>query len=247
MSTMTSLPACCSDPDDRWPWRQRLPDLQLVTLHFDASALLPEHFEHCGITPPESIRNAIAKRQAEYLAGRLCAREALQKVTGRPDIPGTDSDRAPQWPTHSVGSITHTHGHAAAIVGHQTDYAGLGIDLEVAISDQRAQKLATQILTNDEQVRFADAMQSSPGPFLTQVFSLKESLFKALYPITRQRFYFEHAEVISWTPEGEAELRLLKTLSPDWPAGSTLQGFVANRENTFLSLVPVSNKTHPNR
>ena len=29
----------------------------------------------------------VAKRQAEYLAGRLCAREALRRVTGQPGVP----------------------------------------------------------------------------------------------------------------------------------------------------------------
>lgn len=239
----TSLPACCSNLDDRWPWRQRLPDLQLITLRFDANALQPDHFDHSGITPPDAVRNAIAKRQAEYLAGRLCAREALHRVIGHPDVPGTDTDRAPQWPARSVGSITHTHGHAAAIAGKQTAYAGLGIDLEITMPDQRARKLATQILTPDEQTRFANAMQSAPGAFLTQAFSLKESLFKALYPITRQRFYFEHAEIVSWAPEGNVELRLLKALSPEWTAGTVLQGYVADLENACLSLVPVSSKS----
>ena len=65
---------------------------------------------------------------------------------------------------------------------------------------------------------------SQLGLGVTLTFSLKESLFKALYPLTRQRFYFEHAELLEWSVEGYARLRLLTDLSADWQAGRELEG-----------------------
>jgi enterobactin synthetase component D len=77
------------------------------------------------------------------------------------------------------------------------------------------------------------------GLTVTLTFSLKESLFKTLYPLTRQRFYFEHAEVLDWSTEGLARLRLLTDLSPQWRQGAELQGQFCLQDGHLLSLVSV--------
>lgn len=59
---------------------------------------------------------------------------------------------------------------------------------------------------------------------MTLTFSLKESLFKTLYPLTLQRFYFEHAELLEWSADGLARLRLLTDLSAEWRHGAELSG-----------------------
>lgn len=235
----TSLPACCSALDDQWPWPRPLPELQLIALNFDSSALQDEDFLRCGIEVPPTVQRAVPKRKAEYLAGRLCAREALLRTAGVASAPTTGEDRAPQWPQNCVGSITHSHGWAAAVVGARSNYAGLGLDMELTMQDVRARKLAHQILTEHEQDRFAREMADTPGEFLTLVFSLKESLFKALYPLTRKRFYFEHAEILDWQPSGHAQLRLLIDLSDDWRAHQELGAQFVNRNGRILSLVAV--------
>ncbi|BES72561.1 4'-phosphopantetheinyl transferase [Marinobacter nanhaiticus D15-8W] len=236
---MTSLPLCCSALDDSWPWRQPLPDLQLIALNFDTTALQDGDFLRCGIDAPPSVQRAVAKRKTEYLAGRLCAREALFRSLGITACPGTGEDRAPLWPRDCVGSITHSHGWAAAVVGRRTHYAGLGLDVEQIMPDARALKLAHQILTANEQDRFAGQMANTPGEFLTLAFSLKESLFKALYPLTRQRFYFEHAELVDTNPDGSSRLRLLTDLSTDWCSDRELDAHFTNRNGRVLSLVAV--------
>lgn len=236
---MTSLPLCCSALDDSWPWRQPLPDLQLIALNFDTAALQDDDFLRCGIEAPPSVQRAVAKRKTEYLAGRLCAREALFRAQGITAVPGTREDRAPLWPRDCVGSITHSHGWAAAVVGRQSHYAGLGLDVERIMPDERALKLAHQILTANEQARFADQMTHTPGEFLTLVFSLKESLFKALYPLTRKHFYFEHAELVDSNPDGSARMRLLTDLSEDWRSDRELDAHFVSRHGRVLSLVAV--------
>ncbi|WP_223807996.1 4'-phosphopantetheinyl transferase [Marinobacter sp. R17] len=235
----TSLPLCCSNLDDGWPWRQPLPGLQLISLDFDPDQLRPGDFRDCEILPPAAVQRARGKRQTEYLAGRLCAREALQRLTGEGIVPETGHDRAPRWPADCVGSITHSQGKAAAIVGARQHYAGVGLDLEITMTDARARKLAGQILTADEHTRAADAMAAAPGLCLTRIFSLKESLFKALYPITGQRFYFEHAEVLETPSEGHSRLRLLKSLSDDWPAGAVIDAQYTEHDDHILSLIAI--------
>ena len=74
---------------------------------------------------------------------------------------------------------------------------------------------------------------------VTLTFSVKESLFKALYPIVRQRFYFEHAEVLDWTHDGQVRLRLLTDLSAEWRHGSELQAQFGVKDGQLLSLVGI--------
>ena len=85
-----------------------LPATRLVSAHFDTAQLRPEDFPDSGIPPVRGV----AKRQAEYLAGRLCAREALHQLCGQALVPGRDEDGVPLWPAGTVGSITHGAGRA---------------------------------------------------------------------------------------------------------------------------------------
>lgn len=243
---MSFLPACCSTPDDRWPWPQSMPGLQLVSLEFEARHLRPDDFERSNIVPPPSVARAVAKRQAEYLAGRFCAREGLQRITGQPVTPAQGKDRAPIWPTGCVGSITHTQGWAAAVIGQKEHYAGLGLDAEIIMPDERARPLSRQILTPSEQVRFGSELASQAGFFITLAFCLKETLFKALYPLVQKRFYFEHAELLSWHPKGNARLRLLTHLSDDWQAQTELDAQFVRDQKRLISLIAVGANTRHN-
>lgn len=237
---MSLLPACCSNPEDRWLWPQPQPGLELISLDFDPDNLKPDDFTISDIVPPPSVERAVAKRQAEFLAGRFCAREGLRRVTGQMVVPELGDDRAPVWPTGSVGSITHTQGWAAAVIGQQIDYAGVGLDAEIIMSDERARPLSRQILTPSEQVRFRDDLSNHSGLFITLAFCLKETLFKALYPLVRQRFYFEHAEVLAWHSDGTARLRLLSTLSSEWPAQTELDAWFIQEGQRLISLIAIS-------
>jgi len=245
MSFKATLPAFCTERDDRLPWPRPLPDLPLVAVDFDSGGLQDQDFEHCGVEMPSNLHRAVAKRKAEYLAGRLCAREALRTVIGMGAVPGTGEDRAPQWPAGSVGSITHSHGKAAAIVGAAPHYASVGLDMEHLMPDQRALKLTGQVLTKAEQDRFGAALADTPGEFLTLAFSLKETLFKALYPLTLKRFYFEHAELLGWQADGTARLRLLTDLSEQWCCDRELDAQFVNRNGQILSLIAISKETSP--
>ncbi|PAU60166.1 4'-phosphopantetheinyl transferase family protein [Pseudomonas indica] len=230
-------PACCSPFDSQWPLPQALPGARLVACLFQPDMLMAEDFLRCGIEAPASIQRSVAKRQAEFLAGRLCAREAMRGLGGPAVVPALGEDRAPQWPTGFSGSITHGKGWAAAVVAQQSDWRGLGLDVEQLLTETRAERLAGEILTP------AELQRLRPGQTALQVtltFSLKESLFKALYPLVGKRFYFEDAELLDWQPDGTARLRLLCDLSDDWCRGVELEAQFATFDEYLLSLVAVS-------
>lgn len=236
---MTPLPACCTPLDAHWPLPTPLPGTVFLSTRFDPALLLADDFQRSAVPPPASIQRSVAKRQAEFLAGRLCARAALQQLDQLDCVPAIGDDRAPVWPGHISGSITHSTGHAAAIVGHKAQWRGLGMDLENLLSLERAERLAGEILTPDELQRMALGPREQVALLVTLTFSVKESLFKALYPIVQKRFYFEHAEVLEWSQAGRVRLRLLTDLSAEWCYGKELEGQFAVEGEQLLSLVAV--------
>lgn len=219
----------------------KLPDLAEIELAysaFDPALLDSQDFERFQIPEPRGV----AKRKAEFLCGRLCARQALLNLTGTASTPTRGADRAPQWPQGIVGSITHSGQQAAAIVAHQRHWQSLGLDLEQCLAVERAQSLSREILTPHEQ-RLLPPDPSTQAFFITLCFSLKESLYKALYPLVGRSFYFQDAEWVVLPAQGKAQLRLLTHLSPEWPQGSLVEGFYQQQESHLLSLIPVPHST----
>lgn len=239
MNPLPALPACCTPLDDRWPLPFALAGTVLVGTHFNAGLLASDDFQRSAVEPPTSIQRSVAKRQAEFLAGRVCARAALQQLDGLDIVPAIGDDRAPVWPAHISGSITHSTGRAAAIVAQKSQWRGLGMDLENLLDPERAERLAGEILTPAELQRMAAGRRDQLALHVTLTFSVKESLFKALYPIVQQRFYFEHAEVLEWSESGTARLRLLTDLSSEWRTGHELAAQFALIDGQVLSLVSI--------
>lgn len=223
-----------------WPWRETLPRSQWVSLRFDKRQLTAHDFSRCDIPAPESVQRAASKRQTEYLAGRLCARQALWRLTGTAQVPAVADSRAPVWPVGVVGSITHGGDLAAALVASASHYHGIGLDAEEILAVSRAERLASQILTPNERDWLAILPSAQRGLFVTLVFSLKESLFKALFPLVGVRFYFQDAELVAWDGETQqVSVQLLKPLASDWPAGRRLNGHYARLDRYLLSMLAI--------
>lgn len=240
MTRLPALPACCTPLRADWPLPQPLPGSVWRSTDFTPAHLLADDFARSAIEMPASIQRSVAKRQTEFLAGRLCARAAVLQLDGTLATPGIGEDRAPVWPDHIAGTITHSNGRAAALVALKSEWQGLGIDLENLLSDERARRLAKEILTPDELQRMAAGCAEDLALLVTLTFSLKESLFKALFPLVQKRFYFEHAQVLSWTREGHVRLRLLTDLSPEWHEGRELDAQFGLYQGQLLSVVAIS-------
>jgi len=135
--------------------------------------------------------NATARRRFYFALGRAAARDALADLGAAP----------------------------VAIVGWQSNYAGLGVDLERLTPglSARAERL---VCTPAERAWIGDGVQTSRG---TMLFSAKEAVFKALFPIEHVWLGFADAE-LAWQPEVCAfEARLLKRASGAYPVGAVLQ------------------------
>jgi 4'-phosphopantetheinyl transferase EntD len=138
------------------------------------------------------------RREAEFRAGRACAREALSRIgiDGWPLIPATT--REPQWPDDVVGSITHSGAYCAAAVARGHHCAGIGIDVEA--TGRVGDELAPAVCSRDELAALDKHGSSGRAELLTLIFSAKESVFKAIFP--RQRLFLEFSDVeIEFEPE----------------------------------------------
>ncbi|MCD6007303.1 4'-phosphopantetheinyl transferase family protein [Halomonas sp. IOP_31] len=235
-----SLPACLGPWLNAWPWAEALPGAQWLALRYAKSAFTFEAWSQAAVTPPDALCRAASKRQLEFLAGRLCAREALNALTGEPHVPVIGAGKAPHWPAGTVGSITHGGDLAAALVARVECWRGIGQDAEALLGEARAERLAPQILTPAERHWLETLPTERRGEFITLAFSLKESLFKALFPLVGVRFYFQDAELTGWDPaRHRATLRLTTTLSDEWLAGRALTGHYATLEHYLLSVIAI--------
>src|SRR6202035_5770079 len=145
---------------------------------------------------PQALRHATQKRQREFLAGRRCAEEALQRLGPGSTHVAMAEDRAPIWPDGVVGSITHSGNFAAAAVAWAADIAGLGIDSEQIVDPAAAHDIAAVCMVG-EATLFRAAHGRSFCEFCTFVFSAKEAVFKCLFPLTRKFFEFSDVRIIS--------------------------------------------------
>jgi enterobactin synthetase component D len=136
------------------------------------------------------------KRKAEFLAGRFCAQQALNRLGLSPLPIPIGQHRAPMWPAGVCGAITHHQDpqQATALCAVSRDAIGVGIDLESTFDAAQAATLAPNIINQTEQALIMRlGLSDAFATWLTFIFSAKETLFKALYPLVG--FYFDFLDV----------------------------------------------------
>ncbi len=176
----------------------------------------------------ESLDGAVPKRRAQFAVGRQAAALALARFGCTIPL-RRNSDGSPGWPVGFVGSISHTEHLAAAAVARADSHRGLGIDLEQIVSVATFEELAARVLAPAEHALLrASLPQADARTLFSLGFSLKESLFKCLYPLCAEFFDFEDAELTQVKPHdidcGDAELRLTRALPGGFHLGFSLRG-----------------------
>lgn len=220
-------PACLSQHH-----QEELADgLIRTSCSYQSERLLDDSFLLAQIPLPHPLRTAVAKRKTEYLAGRWCAREGLLRL-GTQGVPEVNEDRSPHWPEGRIGSITHSHGIAEVLVADADRWLAVGLDTEQWVVPERAARLEKELFTDYERQQLNRMTPLQRANRLTLIFSAKESLFKALYPLTGKRFYFHDAE--RRKPD---RLTLLRTLNADWPKGTEIPFRWRERQHGVLSWI----------
>ncbi len=125
------------------------------------------------------------QRRLEYSSGRRVAHEALSMAIGE-SLPVLTDERLPVWPKGWVGSISHTKNKAAAMLGRECDYAGMGIDL--ALQNSVTERIAEKVTTPSERTTLVADVS-------TQIFSAKEAVYKAVNPISLEFLGMRDVEI----------------------------------------------------
>ncbi|MFC9239090.1 4'-phosphopantetheinyl transferase [Streptomyces decoyicus] len=141
------------------------------------------------------VSGAVPQRQLEFGTVRGCARSALAElgIAPAPLLPGPN--REPQWPPGIVGAMTHCAGYRAAAVARSADVRTIGLDAEphLPVEDPGVVDLIT---LPEERVQLRRLSAAQPEVCWDRlVFSAKESVYKAWYPLTRRWLDFEEAHV----------------------------------------------------
>ncbi|MFC3033668.1 4'-phosphopantetheinyl transferase [Pseudoalteromonas fenneropenaei] len=203
-------------------------------LQFEPESFQQTDFAQFDVAFPDKLKNAVAKRRGEYLAGRICAQAVLAQLQQPPTQIASGEDRAPIWPQGVVASITHSKNIAiAAGFISQVSNAGLGIDVEHLMKDKQELELQRHILAPGEEALHKELGKHFSHP-LTLIFSAKESIFKALYPSVRKFFGFEAARLIAFS-HNQLQFEMQTTLCPQVPAGLVLSVHYQTRELWLLT------------
>lgn len=216
------------------------PDLMLMVANYNLSCFSENLFNTFSIPFPEHLNHAVKKRRAEYLASRVCIRHALSLWGIEGFILHNDADRAPIWPAGMVGALSHTDGFISLLTGYSSSGKWPGIDCEKVIEEANATSLQAIIINADEKevMRLSGL---SDGVALTVAFSLKESLYKALFPHLRQFMDFEAAEIVDCNVSASnILLRLTRHLSPEFPTGRLFTGHAQVTDDRVLSWIVVT-------
>ena len=179
---------------------------------------------------------AVPKRQAEFLAGRWAARQALSAL-GVDATLSRNEDGSPRWPLQVVGSITHGAGRALCAVARVDEVRSLGIDAERLMSESAKDELLARICGEAERDVLARGLELPEHRSVTVAFSAKESLYKCLYPLVGKFMDFSAARVVT-AVAGELTLELSVDWSTDFPRGQQFQArFVASEHDVESAVV----------
>lgn len=149
---------------------------------------------------PSELRDAVASRKADFLAGRLAAREAIRRAIGEGAEVGRDATGAPQWPAGVSGSISHHNGVACAVAGPSTAPGGVGVDIAPLLGGDSLRAVIRQCLTEAEQGHTL-AGDRFAREWASIAFAAKESLFKAAHPRVARFIGFDEAALVEIDPE----------------------------------------------
>ena len=157
---------------------------------------------------PEEValmRGATEARRREFATARHCARTALARlgIAAMPILRGVK--REPLWPEGVVGSITHCRGYRAAAVALAKDVVTVGIDAEP--DDRLPHGVERRVLRDEEREWLVRAPAGVPWDRV--IFSAKEAIYKAWFPLTRRWLGFEDAIVAIDAESGVFHARLL--------------------------------------
>lgn len=196
-----------------------------------------------GFFPPEvvwqfGVRPVTAggcrRRTIEKTLTAELTAEVLARLGVAGDLPGRGAAGEPLWPAGVCGSISHTMNATGSVAvicaGAKGRYQSIGLDLQNAVR-KPAGNLRERIVVGAENPRTDFE--------ILRLFSAKEAVYKAYYPLVRKFFGFSEAELL-WDEGSQLyHGRLLVGLEP-FKVGQEFIVRSITRENLILACALLS-------
>jgi len=168
-----------------------------------------------------AMSRMVPVRQKSFAAGRVAAHLAMTRL-GHPVAPVLMTpDRAPLWPAHLTGSISHSHTCCIAALGRADQVRALGVDVEED-SDLESD-LVPEVCTGKERAWLSTQPQTRTGLLAKLIFSAKECAYKCQYPLSNTLFGFEMFNV-TLDLETHQFTAVFQKDVPQFAAGTRLNG-----------------------
>ena len=215
------------------------PNRHIYRCDYDLSHYNDGLFHIFNIHYPPRLQKAAVKRKAEYLAGRLCAQQALKSFGILAIDILADDNRCPIFPEGIQGSITHASTSAIAAVSIKSELKGVGIDLENLVKEELMQEIAPQTVFGQEFDLFKlDSIESRL--VFSLIFSIKESFFKAAYHQVGHFFDFDAVRIVGFDFVTKiAKIELMQDLCAGLEKGMEFSGRFKTFDNRVLSMVEI--------
>ena len=196
-------------------------------------------YRQYGIDLPEHILRSVMSRRAEYLAGRVISKIALEQLNSTILQVGRGEHRSPIWPTGMVGSISHDNDSAICVVKRKSQVQSIGLDIEPIISDQIIEDIKTQIVSEKEYELIELSPINNQVGF-TIIYSAKEALFKAIYPFVKKYLNFDSSIVVEiLEPECHVVLLLNSNISNYFSLPKYFKVNFVNRDKKVITVVEI--------
>lgn len=140
------------------------------------------------------VERAVEKRRREFTTVRGCVCRAFVQLDLPPSAVTSGERGEPRWPSGVVGSITHCDGYYACAIARSTEIATIGIDAEphAALPEGVLPDIAGAV----ELAWLRDQKRDRPGVHWDRLlFSAKESVYKAWFPLVGRWLGFKEAVV----------------------------------------------------
>lgn len=128
------------------------------------------------------IEGAVLSRRNEFSTGRWLARQGLRQFGLAQQAIEMGRLRNPIWPESVLGSITHDADYCAVVMMEHGKHRELGVGIDLVNLPQRKEKLndlGDMISADTQELTAVSQLNSGVDPLLL-LFSMKESIIKAL-------------------------------------------------------------------
>lgn len=158
-------------------------------------------------------------RRREFLAGRKLLHFLEADL---PPLLSSDSGM-PIWDSAYTGSISHKKGWVLACLESKKRFRGIGIDIEDPTSFPLG---VSDLICRPDELKTHEGVFENQAECLAHIFSCKESLFKACYPLCHIWFGFQDAQLLSFEKSsGRFAIQLCTDLLPEFKSGQIFHGF----------------------